>query len=589
MRGCAHGCLRRWLGRLIGEHRRVRSRCSAPAHPSAPIPVQGPPVGSSVRVPLGEGGPTVFPLILGGAEFGWNVDLESSHDILDAYVELGRQRVHTADSYSRRPQRAHHRPVALVARPARRGRARRARRRAPRQPRSRSRQPRARRRGIPHAPRAPTASTCCTSTRPQTASTALEDTLATAEWLVESGKARALGRDRLHRRAARRGADLRVGRATRASRCSTSPSTSCAATSSTPTCGSSPARRAWRSPRRTRSSTASSPAATARASRGSLSVRGAQLAASLNRRGTPHAARARRRRRRARGAGRRGRRRVAARAEARHRADRQRVRARSTSKSSCRASACVSAARSSPTSPAPRSEPRPRTPPAVSHRDVGWRSARQGTRPPTKRAVVTHYIYLVRHGEHQDAEHGLVDGPLSPRGRRQARCSPTGSRASRSTPCGTRRSSAPARRRAPSPSGCRRVSPRAVRAAVRLRADRHDARDARGLRAVLRLASPRPRSKRAARRWRMPSSEFLVRKRGDVHELLITHNFVIALVRARGAAGARVALDDAQPGALRADRPRAEAGPARGRCVSHNDLAHLPVELRTGLPELYPV
>ena len=33
---------------------------------------------------------------------------------------------------------------------------------------------------------------------------------------------------------------------------------------------------------------------------------------------------------------------------------------------------------------------------------------------------MTHYIYLVRHGEHQDAEHGLVDGPLSPRGRRQA-------------------------------------------------------------------------------------------------------------------------------------------------------------------------
>ena len=49
------------------------------------------------------------------------------------------------------------------------------------------------------------------------------------------------------------------------------------------------------------------------------------------------------------------------------------------------------------------------------------------------------------------------------------------------------------------------------------------------------------------------TSEFLVRKRGDVHELLITHNFVIALVRARGAAGAGMALDDAEPGALRPD------------------------------------
>jgi aryl-alcohol dehydrogenase-like predicted oxidoreductase len=69
-------------------------------HPSAPIPVQGPGVGSSIRVALGESGADVFPLILGGAEFGWNVDLESSHAILDAYAELGGNAVHTADSYS---------------------------------------------------------------------------------------------------------------------------------------------------------------------------------------------------------------------------------------------------------------------------------------------------------------------------------------------------------------------------------------------------------------------------------------------------------------------------------------------------------
>ncbi|WP_137846022.1 aldo/keto reductase [Microbacterium sp. 2FI] len=71
-----------------------------PPHPSAPIPVQGPPIGKGVRVPLGDGVPEVFPLILGGAEFGWNVDLESSHEILDAYVELGGNIVHTADGYS---------------------------------------------------------------------------------------------------------------------------------------------------------------------------------------------------------------------------------------------------------------------------------------------------------------------------------------------------------------------------------------------------------------------------------------------------------------------------------------------------------
>lgn len=76
-------------------------RAPAPAvHPSAPIPVQGPSVGQNVRVPLGESGFDVFPLVLGGAEFGWNVDLESSHDILDTYVELGGNAVHTSDSFA---------------------------------------------------------------------------------------------------------------------------------------------------------------------------------------------------------------------------------------------------------------------------------------------------------------------------------------------------------------------------------------------------------------------------------------------------------------------------------------------------------
>src|SRR6476620_5956710 len=69
-------------------------------HPSAPIPVQGPPLGQGVRVKLGETGAEIFPLILGGAEFGWNVDLESSHEIMDAYVERGGNCVHTADSFS---------------------------------------------------------------------------------------------------------------------------------------------------------------------------------------------------------------------------------------------------------------------------------------------------------------------------------------------------------------------------------------------------------------------------------------------------------------------------------------------------------
>lgn len=161
-------------------------------HPSAPIPVQGPSVGSNVRVPLGEGGAEIFPLILGGAEFGWNVDLESSHEILDAYAELGGNAVHTSDSFSGgrsehiigqwMQSRGLREDIVLAVRVG----------------------------GHPDNPglgpvslvRAVEASL----TRLRTdridllyldaatdRTTALEDTLATAEWLVDAGKVRALG------------------------------------------------------------------------------------------------------------------------------------------------------------------------------------------------------------------------------------------------------------------------------------------------------------------------------------------------------------------------------------------------------------
>ncbi len=41
-------------------------------------------------------------------------------------------------------------------------------------------------------------------------------------------------------------------------------------------------------------------------------------------------------------------------------------------------------------------------------------------RPDGRGRLMSRYLYLVRHGEQQDAEHGLPDGPLSPRGVRQA-------------------------------------------------------------------------------------------------------------------------------------------------------------------------
>jgi aryl-alcohol dehydrogenase-like predicted oxidoreductase len=87
-------------GSSVGQPTSSSLPSGAPAHPSAPIPVQGRGVGHGVRVPLGESGADVFPLFLGGAEFGWTVDVESSHAILDAYAELGGNAIHTADSYS---------------------------------------------------------------------------------------------------------------------------------------------------------------------------------------------------------------------------------------------------------------------------------------------------------------------------------------------------------------------------------------------------------------------------------------------------------------------------------------------------------
>lgn len=164
----------------------------APEHPSAPIPVQGPGVGRGLRMPLGETGLSVFPLFLGGGEFGWHVDSGAAHGILDAYAERGGNALHTSDGYSagrsehiigqwmssRRVRDDLVLGVRVGSNPDHPGL------------------------GSVNLIRAVESSL----TRLQTdridllyldagsdSVTALEDTLATAEWLVESGKVRALG------------------------------------------------------------------------------------------------------------------------------------------------------------------------------------------------------------------------------------------------------------------------------------------------------------------------------------------------------------------------------------------------------------
>ncbi len=84
----------------VGTSAPAESPEVAAAHPSAPIPVQGPALGDALRVPLGESGLRVFPLVLGGAEFGWHVDPTAAHGILDAYRLRGGNAVHTSDGYA---------------------------------------------------------------------------------------------------------------------------------------------------------------------------------------------------------------------------------------------------------------------------------------------------------------------------------------------------------------------------------------------------------------------------------------------------------------------------------------------------------
>jgi aryl-alcohol dehydrogenase-like predicted oxidoreductase len=76
---------------------RLEATDASALHPSAPIPLA---FSRPVRVPLGDTGLDVFPLILGGAEFGWNADLAASHRILDAFLARGGNMVHTSDSYT---------------------------------------------------------------------------------------------------------------------------------------------------------------------------------------------------------------------------------------------------------------------------------------------------------------------------------------------------------------------------------------------------------------------------------------------------------------------------------------------------------
>ena len=196
---------------------------------------------------------------------------------------------------------------------------------------------------------------------------------------------------------------------------------------------------------------------------------------------------------------------------------------------------------------------------------------------------MTHYIYLVRHGEHQDADHGVDDGPLSPRGQRQAEL------------IADRLSGLPLD---------------AVWHSPLLRA----AETARTIAARLPAVDPAPSSllfdcvpsgmsedvpsvsepffgsvsdaeiEAGSAQMADAVGEFLRRRTGDVHEVLITHNFVISwFVREVLAAPdwRWMTLNQSHCGltviAQKQGRP--------WTLLTHNDTGHLPMELRTGIPD----
>ncbi|WP_394551637.1 histidine phosphatase family protein [Agromyces sp. MMS24-JH15] len=198
---------------------------------------------------------------------------------------------------------------------------------------------------------------------------------------------------------------------------------------------------------------------------------------------------------------------------------------------------------------------------------------------------MTHRLYLIRHGEQLDAEHGVSDGPLSPRGRRQAQAlaerlggvpfdaawhSPL-ERAAETAEIIARRM--PALQPEPSPllfdcypSGPAPETPSAYDAFFG--------------------SITEAEMEAGAAQMSDAAAEFLRSSREDRHDLLITHNFVIGwFVReALGAAAWRwVSISQAHCGlTILTQKP--------GRPWSllvHNDLAHLPPELRTGLSETY--
>ncbi|WP_168627666.1 MULTISPECIES: histidine phosphatase family protein [unclassified Cryobacterium] len=199
---------------------------------------------------------------------------------------------------------------------------------------------------------------------------------------------------------------------------------------------------------------------------------------------------------------------------------------------------------------------------------------------------MSHYLYLVRHGEQKDAEHGMPDGPLSTRGQKQAKA--IGARLA-GVPLGAVWHS-PLQRAEETAKVIAQTLPGVTPEPSALLYDcipsgptpdmPHAFEPFFGGVTPEELEAGKAQMADAVAEWLTPS-------RDERHELLITHNFVIAwFVReVFGAPAWRwMGLNQANCG-LTIIRVRTAKPPV---LVTHNDLGHLPAALRTGLPEEQP-